>query len=666
MQVSLQQIRCCFSGTSAKISYHLEQSDKPGNQAANMKDSDLKLGMGRNISRRDFVHDISLGAVALGLPGGLWSADQLAAATESYYPPTLTGIRGAHPGAFEMAHALARAGKSFAAPEAPEEQYDLVVVGAGISGLAAAYFYRRQHGPEARILLLDNHDDFGGHAKRNEFHQGGSMRLAWGGTVNLEYPHYSDVARGLIEEIGVDIPRLLEDFDFSFSTDTHGLETSVFFDAGRYGRDLLLPGVELRNGDRKAVARKAHRFPISEQGRAALKAFLEAETDVLHELRKKQRKQYLHSTSYPDFLRRHFQMPEDAIELFRNATTGFMGLKAEYISVAEAIQIGLPVSHVLGGLGSRDPGERHSPVAMFPDGNSSISRLLVRSLIPPSFPDMPATADAHSIVTRRLDYSALDQPVSSTRLRLNSTVVHAANEREGDVLVSYVNEGKLSQVQGKACVMACYNRIVRHLVPELPEEQKAALAMCTKRPLMVVNVVLRNGHALRKAGVGSAYLPGSYLERMLLVTGVNVADYRPQWRPEDPCVLQFYAGVGQMVPEGTSIAQMQQVTRDWMLEQRFEDFEREVRRILNGIYGAAGLDVVNDILAITVNRWPHGYARDHLDLEDSDWNTEPFANVVGRQRCGNIVIANSDAGADAYTHVAIDEAWRAVSELAEA
>jgi spermidine dehydrogenase len=100
-----------------------------------------------------------------------------------------------------------------------------------------------------------------------------------------------------------------------------------------------------------------------------------------------------------------------------------------------------------------------------------------------------------------------------------------------------------------------------------------------------------------------------------------------------------------------------------MLAMPFEDYEREVRQVLNGMLGAGGFQPARDILAITVNRWPHGYARDHLDLEDADWNVEPRPEIVGRQRFGHIAIANSDAGADAYTHAAIDQAWRAVNEL---
>ncbi|HET6564686.1 MAG TPA: FAD/NAD(P)-binding protein [Xanthomonadales bacterium] len=633
-----------------------------------MKKSDDLLGMKRDITRRDFIHDVGLGAIALGLPGSLWSAGMPPPPAGAYYPPTLTGMRGSHPGAFEVAHALVREGKQFDSGKLLDENYDLVVVGAGISGLAAAYFFRQQHGPDSRILILDNHDDFGGHAKRNEFHQGGPMRLAWGGTVNMEYPYYSDVAKGLVNELGIDIPRLLENFQFDFSTKSYGLGTATFFDAAHYGDDVLVKGIEFRNSDLQRLAEQCERFPISAEGRAALKAYLGTETDVLAGMSDAERLAYLESTSFPDFLRQHFQMPEDAIQLFRNGPSGFMGLKAEYNSVAECIAVGLPVSHVLGDQGKRDPGERHSPVAMFPDGNSSIARLLVRALIPEAFPDMSADADAHSIVTQRLDYSKLDQAGSKIRLRLNSTVVHAANQPPQEpgqpfVALSYVNNGEILQVHGDRAVMACYNNIIRYLVPELPEAQKVALAKCVKRPLMVVNVVLKNGLALESTGVGSAYLPGSYLEHMQLVTGVNVADYHPEWRAEDACVMQFYAGLGIEVPKGTSVADMTRLTRMWLLEQSFEDFEREIRSVLNGIYSPAGFNAADDILAITVNRWPHGYARDHVDLEDADWNTEPAPNVVGRQPCGRIAIANSDAGADAYTHIAIDQAWRAVQEL---
>ncbi len=613
------------------------------------------------ITRRDFIHDVGVTALGMTLP-------ELALAQGGgalYYPPVLTGLRGSHPGSFEIAHALAREGKRFDNPVALDEARDLVVVGAGISGLAAAYYHRKLRGAQSRILIIDNHDDFGGHARRNEFHQGGPMRLAWGGTVNMEYPLYSEVAIGLIRELGIDIARLRQDFEFNWLGVRSGLRPALLFDRGRYGRDVLIQGVTLESVGPAELATHVDAFPLPKAARAKLKAFLLADRDVLAGQSAAEREAYLHGTSYRDFLREHFDLPEAATQIFSNSPSGFWGLPAESLSVVECLQMGLPGAHALGGARESETRVDERAVAMFPDGNSSIARLLVRSLIPGAFPAMTADADPFSVVTERLDYAALDRPGSAVRLRLSSTAVRVVNRADGaGVTVNYVKGGRLVSVPAKQAVLACYNAIVPHLVPELPPAQKAALAQCVKRPMLVVNTLLRNGVALQKLGIVGAQLPGSFLQNMFLVSGIRVGDYRPVWRPEDACVMQSFAAFGVEWLEGMSVADLHRAARARMLAMPFEDFEREVRQILNGMLGIGGFDAARDILAITVNRWPHGYARDHLDLEDADWNVEPRPEVVGRQRFGNIAIANSDAGADAYTHAAIDQAWRAVNELA--
>ncbi len=630
-----------------------------------MNITDRRLGMHRGITRRDFVHDVGLAGLGLALP---WPA--LANHTADgapYYPPTLTGLRGSHPGAFEVAHALAREGKRFDNPRALDESYDLVVVGGGISGLASAYYYRKLHRAGSRILVLDNHDDFGGHAKRNEFHQGGPMRLAWGGTVNLEYPKFSEVVNGLIRELGIDIPRLRKDYEFNWLGTQNGLQSALLFNEARYGRDVLLRGVTLDGLEPAELAQHVDSFPLPEDARAKLKAFLLADRDVLAGKSKQEREAWLHGTRYTDFLREHFGLPEAAIQIFSNAPSGFWGVPAENLSVAECLWSGLPGAHVVGGFEETGQEENDRDTAMFPDGNSSIARLLVRSLIPDSFPEMARDADPHGVVTARLDYAALDVPASPVRLRLNATAVHVANGVDGaGVTVDYVQDGELRRVPAKRAVLACYNAVIPHLVPELPATQKAALAQAVKRPMLVVNAVLRNGEAFKKLGIKGVQLPGSLLQNLFLVTGVNVADYHPKWRPEDACVVQSFASFGDPLPGGGSLAAHGRAARARMLAMPFEDYERELRSVLNSMLGPAGFDAAGDILAITVNRWPHGYARDHIDLEDADWNVEPRPEVVGRQRFGNIAIANSDAAADAYTHAAIDQAWRAVNELQRA
>src|ERR1700728_2019374 len=159
--------------------------------------SDSKLP----VTRRDFLSGVPL-AIGGAVAGGLLrdaAAGGAAQDTPGYYPPALTGLRGDHPGSFESAHRLRDGDLSEAAAVTPvSETYDLVVVGGGISGLAAAHFYRQKH-PRARILVLDNHDDFGGHAKRNEFVQNGRLELMNGGTLSIDSPYpYSAVADGLL------------------------------------------------------------------------------------------------------------------------------------------------------------------------------------------------------------------------------------------------------------------------------------------------------------------------------------------------------------------------------------------------------------------------------------------------------------------------------------
>ncbi len=615
------------------------------------------------ITRRDFIHDAGIAGLGLALP---WHAPGAGTGEAGYYPPTLTGLRGSHPGSFEVAHAFARDGRRFGDPQALDESYDLVVVGGGISGLAAAYYHRKLHGAGSRILVLDNHDDFGGHAKRNEFRQGGPMRLAWGGTVNIEYPKYSDVANGLLAELGIDIARLREDYSFDWLAAGGGLEPALLFNRSRYGRDVLLRGVTL-DGRVSPVelAAQVDAFPLAADARQKLQAFLRSDRDVLAGRSPEAREAYLHGTSYTNFLRREFGLPEAALQVFSNSPGGYMGVPAEHLSVMECLWTGLPGAHVVGGMGEPGQAENDRNTAMFPDGNSSIARLLVRALVPGSFPDVAVGADPFGVVTAALDYATLDRRASPVRIRLNSTAVHVANDTgSAGVAVDYVQAGRHMRVRARQAVLACYNAIIPHLAPRLPEAQKAALAQCVKRPMLVVNTLLRNGEALGRLGIKGAQLPGSYLQNAFLVTGVSVGDYRPAWKPADPCVMQCFAGFGEPLP-GRSLADQARAARARMLAMTFEDYEQEVRSVLTSLLGTGGFDDGRDILAITVNRWPHGYARDHLDLEDESWNAEPGPEVAGRQRFGNIAIANSDSGADAYTHTAIDQAWRAVNELAQ-
>ncbi len=619
------------------------------------KPSDKKLGMDRSITRRDFVQGVAVTAGALGLPSAATADVSVSAGAQGAmiadYPPTKTGMRGSHPGAFEIAHALARDAAKFPEPKPTDEHYDLVVVGAGISGLAAAHYYHKRFGPDTKILLLENHDDFGGHAKRNEFHQSGEMVLSLGGTHNLEWWKFSETVNAFMADHGVDYHAMREQMDFAYGRDAINGQ-AMWFDEATYGVNRLVTNFSL---SAKLTPKDIDKIPISDAGRESLKRFY-GSAPRFEKYTNAEAEDLLSSISYPDFLRKYGGLTEDAVQLFDREEHGSWGLEMRALSAAEAIWEGHPGAHLFG----EEWGENSFvyPVAMWPDGNASLARLMVAKLMPHSAPNV--TAD--NVAIARFDYSALDQVGANTRLRLNSTVIGVENTDQG-VSVTYASsEGELKQVLARHSVLACYHSIIPHLCPAIPDAQKAALKYQVKFPLILTNVLLRNSKALQKLGVDAISCPGRLHARLFLFEGLHTGGYQ---RPDsaDKAVSLVFWGSISPPEDAVDIRSQLRGSRQKLLELSFEDFEREVRTVLDGLLSPAGFDVSKDILAITVNRWPHGYAYEYMQLWDPEWAPGEAPHELARQRFGAITIANADAGASAYTHVAIDQAYRAVKEL---
>ena len=640
-----------------------------------MKQSDRDLGMDHRISRRDFVHGLGALSAASTFPGSILAGQDgnslpLSAST---YPPALTGLRGNHDGAFDVAHQLAREGRrDWGTVQEPDNGvYDLVVVGGGISGLSAAHFYRTQK-PQARILILDNHDDFGGHAKRNEFVVGGRTLIGYGGAQTLQAPsEYSRVTKGLLDDLGVDIKRFDKAYDQDFYR-RHGLRGCIHFNKARWGADRVVPfELGLFEGylplsDSAALSAEAAvaQMPISDAAKSELLRLLTTDEDQIPEIQGDAKWKYLESISYRDFLLKHMAITEpEVLELLQDQAIE-NGLGIEAITAASGFyDEGLP-GWDAAGL-SDDDEHVESYIHHFPDGIASVARLLVRKMIP----DVAQGNTMDDIVTAKFDYSKLDQMSAAVRIRLNSTVNRV--QHVGDpgsakqVRVFYVRDGQAYQVQARACVLACNNSIIPYLCPELSVSQRDALANQVKVPILYTNVALSNWRAWKKMGIGAVVSPGSYHIYTALDFPVSLGDYEFSSDPDEPIVahMERFPHVNN---QGLTAKEQHRRGRHELLYTPFETIERNVRTQLASMLGEAGFDPATDIAGITVNRWAHGYAYWYNPLFDTvyeDSHDERYPHMIARKPFGRITIANADSAATALFEAAVEQAHRAVSEL---
>jgi spermidine dehydrogenase len=634
------------------------------------KDRRGELGMGREITRRDFLNGVS---VAVG--SSIWATNSpwleafavppSSYAPEkdlSYYPPAKTGMRGAHDGSWEVAHEL-RDHKPLPDSVDNGESYDLVIVGAGISGLAAAYFYRKFAGPKSKILLLDNHDDFGGHAKRNEFQAGKRLLLGYGGTQSIEAPgNYSKVSMGLLKELGIEVQRFYRYYDQKFFSTKH-LTEAMFFDKETFGADRLVPQKSLHFSNAEFSFDNISQMPIAEAARKDLLRLQHANVDYMQDLSAAQKQSKLIKTSYKDFLEQYVKVHADVVKVFQTSTHDLYAVGIDAVSAYDCAREGypgfkgmnLPKSH------EENPEQDEPYIFHFPDGNSSIARMLVRSLV-------PGVLSGHTmedVVTARANYARLDDAASPTRIRLNSTAVKVAHlgdpSTAKEVEVTYVRGEKGHRIRAANCVLACYNMIIPFLCPEMPEKQRKSLSYCVKIPLVYTNVQISDWRAFHKLGISSVYAPGSYFTNVTLDFPVSMGDYRYPGAPDDACLLHL---LRTPCSPGLDCKDQYRAGRYELVTTKFEDFELQVRDELGRILSAGGFDPARDIQAITVNRWPHGYAYEYNALfEPLDRPPSERPCVIGRQPFGRIKIANSDSDGHAYTNTAIDQGYRAVREI---
>ncbi|MBT6467014.1 MAG: NAD(P)-binding protein [Kordiimonadaceae bacterium] len=613
--------------------------------------------MKKDITRRDFLNgtQVAIGATLLtpwiascGVAEPVIKTSQFTL-DKNYYPPAKIGLRGSHDGSWENMHARVM-GEEWVT-ETVDAEYDLVIVGGGLSGLSSAYFYHQKN-PDAKILVLDNHDDFGGHAKRNEFKYGDDIRIGYGGTEAIDTPSsYPQVALDLLEDIGIDLNKFYSAFEQDLYS-KRGMGFSIVFDEKNFGETKHVTGYGEKTWEDFAAE-----APLTKQARADFIRVQTEKIDYMDGTSIEDKFKILSKTGYSSFLRDYAKVDEQVINIYQHWGMSFWCVDMEEVPTTSVQYYdgGIPgVDHTLPIKTGRgvDPYIFH-----FPDGNASIARLLVRKMIPDAIPG----TTMEDVVTAKADYSKIDRAEKNVNIRLNSTVVHVVNTDDGSGAdITYVRDGKSHKVRGKKCIMACYNSAIPYICPEMSEEQKAGLAFNVKIPLVYTKVLINNWKAFDKLKTSFVYFTGGFYKQAELAYPVSLGDYKRSQTPDEPMIVHMCH-----VPLFTDItgADQWRAGRTQILTTTFEEYEDHARDQLTQALSSEGFDADLDIEAITVNRWPHGYSYSNSLTWGEKFTEENKPWVIGRQPFGNIHIANSDSAVAANTQEAINQAHRAVEEI---
>ncbi|RLD72223.1 MAG: spermidine dehydrogenase [Bacteroidetes bacterium] len=634
------------------------------------------------ITRRDFINGTLLAAGASMLPFRASSQAVPGLSDPLYYPPALKGLRGNHEGSYTDAHDRAVAEKSDWGPNTDlNEEYDLIVVGGGISGLSAAFFYQREHGKDKKVLILDNHDDFGGQCARNEHTIGDDTRLIFGGSQTMVSPHArSETVLNLYKDLGIDLDRFKTAYDVDFYK-RNNLGAVTYFNKEKFGEDRVVKHpfsnyqrfVEGIPRSELSYKEAVKQTPLSEKGKEQLLRVLNGGLHVL-EVPKRKLEEYIRTHSYFDYLKTTLGVDDPGVlEMARNSCVDNSGPGTDVATIEEALEcggLGLDPVTLKDAYGQKeyekyikeygyimDDGDPY--IHHFPDGNASVARLLVRKMIP----DVGEGDSAEDIVLSKFNYSELDNSGNVVRIRLNSTVVKVKHggdpNSSSEVFVNYINNHKSYRIKGRGVVMACYNVIIPHLVPDLPGEQAAALGRSVRMPLQYTTVGLKNWRAMKEMEIGLAMSPGNMHQVVMMDFPVSMGGYNCTGTPDDPCaILMVACPFGEAV--GAPPIEQFREARYRMLELQFKDYETEIKAHLSGMLPKGSFEFDRDVESITINRWAHGYAYRGSALFDPDMYKMARK---GRQAFGRITIAGVDSDLGSYIHVAIDQAWRAVKEL---
>ena len=626
-----------------------------------MRDDKSSLGLDASITRRDFIGGtlIGSGALLMGMPAPAL-AQGLGASWTGYsgigdYAKSNGNVASVVNAAHGVRDGIYEAG--LASAPLVDEPYDLIIVGGGFAGMIAAYDFHKAH-PDKKCLVLDNHPVFGGEAKQNQIAVDGLVLTGPQGSNDTgipapgtSYAHVSD----LWDEIGM--PR-----HFDFAEPVRAAQEL------RFARDNYDPMYWTENTasvgyffDKPFATKRAWvidpwsdnlaRAPISEDARQSWLLWKNA--PIFTRGTEDETNRWLDTISYGDLITRELGISKDVFRLTDPlVATADYGVSSDAISAYGAKLLGLPGTDTLSGV---------SDAYSFPGGNAAILRHIVKALLPEAITGTRAFSD---ILFAPIDFTALDRP-RHTRIRLNATAVAVRHdgppETAGSVSVTYAVDGQLKTVRGQACIVAAGGWITRHIVRDMPPAYTKAYGEFHHGPMLVVNVALRNWLPFAKLGISCAHwFDGlgffANIRQPMKIDGVPIP-----FDPAKPAMLTLYIGFPQ---PGVPIGQQTAEARMRLFSTSYADFELEIRKQLQTMFGEAGFDAKRDIAGIVLNRWGHAYIAPkpgfYFGTKDN-----PAPLEVIRQRYGRIAFGHSELSGRQSWGRAAQESRRALKQVLE-
>lgn len=540
------------------------------------------------------------------------------------------------------------------------ETYDCVVVGGGISGLAAALFFKRRAGEGMKCLVLDDHPIFGGEAKRNEFLVDGRRLIAHQGSAFYPVPYPHSFIGRFYASVGLKQPRLEYQKwggpgpEMVVSNTPYG---SPGMDRGQYG---IFFGASFGQNPGMWVVdplgKKLQGAPISDATRAEWMKILTGTTRPGWQMPRPQydgdpASRQLDTITLEDHLMDRYGVSRDTVRRYMTDEGSGFGLGPDALSAFAAY-----APDMLHPLPDGNDGDQ-----MFPGGNAGFARLITKTLLPGSISGSDSVED---VCRGSVNFGILDRPGSPTRIRLNSTVVWVQHDGEPEksqtVTVAYTQAGKVYRVKARSVVMAGGSWTTKHIVRDLPEGQREAYGQFYRSPAMMVNVAVRNWKFLARLGItGCRWFEGvgSYLQvRKIALCGADP----PTISPEQPIVLTLKV----IYPfPGLPTDQQGHRGRYQLISTSFRDYERQIRRQFDDMFSRAGFDPSHDIAGIVLNRWGHAYLSPQPGWYYGTNRKPAPRDVLRAAPFGRIAFANTDLSGNMDHRSSILEADRAVGQL---